>query len=50
MKKLIVVVAVLVLGNMHTTAKVKMNRSLSSREKPIDLDEIAKIIWEGIKS
>ena len=44
------VLAVLVLGNMHTTAKVKMNRSLSSRENPIDLDEIAKIIWEGIKS
>jgi AcrR family transcriptional regulator len=44
------VLAVLVLGNMHTTAKVKMNRSLRSGKKPIDLDEISKIIWEGIKS
>jgi len=44
------VLAVLVLGNMHTTAKVKMNRSLRSGNKPIDLDKISKIIWEGISN
>lgn len=44
------ILAVLVLGNMHTSARVKMNRSLRTRGKNLDLGEIAKIIWEGIKS
>ncbi len=44
------ILAVLVLGNMHTSARVKMNRSLRTRGNNIDLGEIAKIIWEGIRS
>lgn len=44
------ILAVLVLGNMHTSAKVKMNRSLRSKDTNVDLGEIAKIIWEGIRS
>lgn len=39
------VLAVLVLGNMHTSARVKMNRFFN-----FDLGEIAKIIWEGIRN
>lgn len=43
------ILAVLVLGNMHTSARVKINRSLRSNEKKIDLAEIARIVWEGIR-
>lgn len=43
------ILAVLVLGNMHTSARVKMNRSLRSG-KNLDLGEIAKVIWEGIRN
>lgn len=42
------ILAVLVLGNMHTSARVKMNRSLRYG-KSLDLGEIAKVIWEGIR-
>jgi AcrR family transcriptional regulator len=41
--------AVLVLGNMHTSARVKMNRSFRSKGN-LDLGEIAKVIWEGIRN
>jgi AcrR family transcriptional regulator len=44
------ILAVLVLGNMHTSARVKMNRSFRPRENSLDLGEIAKVIWEGIRS
>lgn len=44
------ILAVLVLGNMHTSAKVQINRSLRSKDTNIDLGEIAKIVWEGIRS
>src|SRR5690606_26867464 len=36
------ILAVLVLGNMHTSARVKMNRSFRPRENSLDLGEIAK--------
>ena len=42
------ILAVLVLGNMHTSARVKMNRS-PRYGKSLDLGEIAKVIWEGIR-
>lgn len=44
------ILAVLVLGNMHTSARVKMDRSRRRVDNNIDLGEIARIIWEGIKS
>lgn len=44
------ILAVLVLGNMHTSARVKMNHSFRTRYKNLDLGEIAKIIWEGIRN
>lgn len=44
------ILAVLVLGNMHTSARVKMNRAFQGRNSTLDLSEIAKVIWEGIKS
>ena len=43
------ILAVLVLGNMHTSARVKMNHSHRARENNLDLGEIAKVIWEGIR-
>jgi AcrR family transcriptional regulator len=43
------ILAVLVLGNMHTSARVKMSPSFRLRENDLDLGEIAKVIWEGIR-
>src|SRR5690606_34451085 len=43
------ILAVLVLGNMHTSARVKMNHSHRARGSNLDLGEIAKVIWEGIR-
>ena len=43
------ILAVLVLGSMHTSARVKMSHSIRITDRSLDLSEIATIIWEGIK-
>jgi AcrR family transcriptional regulator len=44
------VLAVLVLGNITTCAKVKLNHILKFIDKGIDLSLIADIVWEGIRN
>ncbi|MEX2592494.1 MAG: TetR/AcrR family transcriptional regulator [Anditalea sp.] len=42
--------AIIVLGNILTSAKVKINHSFKFKNKNIDLGQLAGIVWEGIKS
>lgn len=43
------VLAIIVLGNILTSAKVKINHSFKFKNKNIDLGQIAGIVWDGIK-
>lgn len=43
------ILAVLVLGNMHTSARVKMRHPHKMTGKNLDLGQIAEVIWEGIR-
>jgi AcrR family transcriptional regulator len=42
--------AIIVLGNILTSAKVKINHSFKFKSKNMDLNQIAGIVWDGIKS
>lgn len=42
--------AIIVLGNILTSAKVKINHSFKFNNKNMDLSQVAGIIWDGIKS
>src|SRR5690606_28669369 len=42
--------SIIVLGNILTSAKVKINHSFSFKNKNIDLGQIAEIVWEGLKA
>ena len=42
--------AIIVLGNILTSAKVKINHSFKFNNKNMDLSQIAGIVWDGIKA
>lgn len=42
--------AIIVLGNILTSAKVQINHSFKFKNKNIDLGQIPAIVWEGIKT
>lgn len=42
--------AIIVLGNILTSAKVKINHSFKFKNKNMDLGQLAGVIWDGIKN
>ena len=42
--------SIIVLGNILTSAKVRINHSFRFKNKNIDLGQIAEIVWKGIEA